>query len=183
LKNAWDRDSLKQAELSSGVRVSVLTWLAEARSLPEREVIMGNSMSSAKSPLDPFVRELLLELHGAMMRLHKILLDEERLAYEQANGPMGGAGQVLDLVMSDPWFDWLHGISRLIVRIDEVTEDRDDVTETEAMVDARRVIENARTLFGSGDTEFRRRYKKILVRSSAAVAAHFEVQRLLVAAV
>jgi hypothetical protein len=62
------------------------------------------------------VREGLLELH-------KTLLDAVRVDYEREHGRVETAGALLQLVVSDPAFDWLRPLSQLIVAIDELEPD------------------------------------------------------------
>ena len=54
-----------------------------------------------------------------LLNLHKALLDDARAAYELDRGSVGSSANLLQLVISDPWFAWLHSVSELIVRIDE----------------------------------------------------------------
>jgi hypothetical protein len=126
---------------------------------------------SLKNKVNAFRRELL--------RLHKVLLDDEKLAYEKVHGPIGGVGRLLELVMSDPWFDWLHRISELVVQIDEAMEDSSSTAET-----AQGLLESGRALFrpaaeGQDETAFMKRYKESLRREPGAVLAHAQVQRAL----
>ena len=85
---------------------------------------------------------------------------------------MGGPSQVLSLVMSDPFFDWLHSISRLIVKIDETSEAADATEESAAAL-----IAQARDLILSKnpESEFSGTYRSALQRNPAAVLAHGEV--------
>lgn len=124
------------------------------------------------SPLAPTTLQLLENVRIQLLRLHKILLDDERAAYERIKGPMGTPGQVLSLVMSDPFFDWLHAISRLIIKIDELSESSEG-TEDQATA----LVTQARDLVLAKDAEsdFSRKYKAALQRNSAAVMAHAEV--------
>ena len=124
-----------------------------------------------KSPLDPVVLQRLDGLRTQLLRLHKVLLDDERASYEKIHGPIGSAGRVLSLVMSDPWFNWLHKISQLIVKIDEL-QDNEEGEESQASAlfgEARDLI-----LLKDPETEFSKAYKKALQRSSSAVGAHAE---------
>jgi hypothetical protein len=66
------------------------------------------------SPLEPILLAHMEAVRIQLLRLHKVLLDDERKSYEFLNGPMGPPGKVLSLVMTDPFFDWLHAISRLM---------------------------------------------------------------------
>ncbi|HVK60565.1 MAG TPA: hypothetical protein VM432_03395 [Bdellovibrionales bacterium] len=116
-------------------------------------------------------RQRLDELRLKLLRLHKILLDDEKEAYERIFGPVGGPGKLLGLVMSDPFFDWLHQISRLIVRIDEISENQE---ATDDMANAC-VVEAVSLISSDKDSEFGRRYKTALSRNVHAVAAHSAV--------
>ena len=132
------------------------------------------------TPLASHERTQLLELHKTLLRLHKILLEAEREAYERVHGQLANRGALLSLVMYDPWFDWLHRISELVVRIDILTESDEAKSE-----EAQEILTAARTLFkasesGVEDTEFMRRYKAILQREPASVMAHAEVQKALI---
>ena len=73
-------------------------------------------------------RDALKELRHGLLRLHKTLLDLERRGYERARGRIGNSYEFLQLVLKDPWFDWLHRLSELIVQIDETLDTRDSDT-------------------------------------------------------
>src|SRR6187431_2565513 len=70
-------------------------------------------------------RDNLKVLRLGLLRLHKALLDLERRDYERARGRIGNSYEFLQLVLKDPWFDWLHRLSELIVQIDETLDNRD----------------------------------------------------------
>ena len=59
-----------------------------------------------------------------LLALHKSLLDDARATYEMDRGRVGSPGNLLQLVINDPWFAWLHQLSELVVRIDEATTAR-----------------------------------------------------------
>ena len=128
------------------------------------------------SPLDPATLAHLESVRVQLLRLHKVLLDDERAAFERIKGPMGTPGQVLSLVMSDPFFAWLHSISRLIIKFDELSESSEG---TEAQ--ANELLSRARELIlpKVADDEFARKYKASLQRNSAAVMQHAEVLKAL----
>lgn len=132
--------------------------------------------SETRIPLNQATRQRLLDLHRGLLRLHKSLLDDERAAYEKINGPVGGAGRVLELVMNDPWFDWLRRISEIIVEIDQVTD-----SEESTIDEAHGIIQKLRNLFKpqGAETPFMARYKAVLQRNPEAVLGHIEVQKLL----
>jgi hypothetical protein len=125
-------------------------------------------------------RENLKALRTGMLRLHKILLDLERRDYERARGKIGNSYEFLQLVLKDPWFDWLHRLSELIVQIDETLDTRDAETPaTEA--DASALIERAKTLLAPSEngTEFQKNYFLALQRSPDVVLLHSEIIKLL----
>lgn len=68
-----------------------------------------------------------------LLKLHKALLEAEKIAYEKQNGRIENPGAFLQLLMSDPWFAWLRPISQLIVLIDEHLEAGLDQPETSAV--------------------------------------------------
>src|SRR6476620_1242222 len=90
-------------------------------------------------------RETLKDLRQGLLRLHKLLLDLERRDFERARGRIGNSYEFLQLVLKDPWFDWLHRLSELIVQIDEVLDTRESEKPT-TEDDAKALIERARTL-------------------------------------
>src|SRR5678809_749019 len=91
-------------------------------------------------------RDELKQLRHGLLRLHKILLDLERRGYERARGPIGNSYEFLQLVLKDPWFDWLHRLSELIVQIDESLDTRETDTPL-SEDDAQALIERAKALF------------------------------------
>ena len=64
-------------------------------------------------------RQKLAELRQTLLTLHKALLDSERTAYELVYGTIPSAGAFLQLLINDPWFEWLRPITTLLVQIDE----------------------------------------------------------------
>lgn len=129
------------------------------------------------SPITDAARARLRDLHGGLLRLHKILLDDERLAYEKIHGRVETSGQLLNLVMYDKWFDWLHRISEMIVQIDQVMEN-----DEASLDEAYKILAALRLLFHSApeDPAFGARYRAVLQREPAAVLAHADVQQILV---
>jgi hypothetical protein len=125
-------------------------------------------------------RDALKELRHGLLRLHKVLLDLERRDYERARGRIGNSYEFLQLVLKDPWFDWLHRLSELIVQIDESLDNRDP--ETPMMEeDAQAMMERAKTLLAPSETgtQFQKNYFLALQQSPDVVLLHSEVMRLL----
>src|SRR5918996_5471874 len=125
-------------------------------------------------------RDNLKALRQGLLRLHKTLLDLERRDYERARGRISNSYEFLQLVLKDPWFDWLHRLSELIVQIDESLDTHDSETPaTEA--DASALIERAKTLLAPAETgtEFQKNYFLALQQSPDVVLLHSEIMRLL----
>jgi hypothetical protein len=129
-----------------------------------------------RAGLPDATRQQLQSLHQVLLRLHKLLLDDERAAYEKAHGRTP-PGKILQLVIGDPQFAWLRRISELIVQIDEVLESE----EPHAAADASDAVKRIRALLAVGDSadEFSRKYEAALQRLPDAIIAHREVTALL----
>ena len=127
--------------------------------------------------LSEVTRQRLQDLRNALLRLHKVLLDDTRVTYEMDRGRVGTNVNLLQLVINDPWFAWLHSISELIVRLDESVAKDAPVTEADAaaLLDQ---VEGLLTASETGDG-FQRRYFEALQRQPAVVLAHADVRRTL----
>jgi len=135
---------------------------------------MGNERASE------LTRDALKELRHGLLRLHKLLLDLERRDYERARGRIGNSYEFLQLVLKDPWFDWLHRLSELIVQIDEALDTR-DVEHPMTDEDGKALLERARALLAPSETgtQFQKNYFLALQQSPDVVLLHSEVMRLL----
>ncbi len=129
------------------------------------------------APLSDAMRRLLLELRARLLQLHKVLLDDTRAAYELDRGRVGSPANLLQLVINDPWFAWLHALSEVVVRIDETIEPGSPATAADAAV----LLDHVeRLLIASENGEgFQRRYYEALQRQPAVVLAHADVRRVL----
>lgn len=119
-------------------------------------------------------------LRQGLLKLHKLLLDLERRGYERARGRISNSYEFLQLVLKDPWFDWLHRLSELIVQIDEALDTlASESPATEE--DVRALISRARLLLTPAETgtEFQKNYFLALQQSPDVVLLHSEVVRLL----
>jgi len=128
-------------------------------------------------PIAPQTRSRLVELRTRLLALHKALLDDAKSAYEMDRGRIASAGALLQLVIHDTWFAWLHQVSEVVVRIDEMTAADAKTTEP----DARVLLEQVDRLLlpsETGDT-FARRYFEAIQRQPAVVLAHGDVKKLL----
>lgn len=126
--------------------------------------------------LDSTLRQL-HNVRQSLLRLHKALLESERETYERAHGRINGSYEVLQLVLHDPWFAWLHRISGLVLQLDEMVEG--DEPPGENIVTA--VLDQMRILLIPSETgdDFQTRYFASLQKFPDVVLAHSEVIRLL----
>ncbi len=59
-----------------------------------------------------------------LLRLHRALLETERVRFEKVRGRIANNSAFLQLVINDPWFDWLRPMAQLVLLIDERTSDK-----------------------------------------------------------
>ena len=113
---------------------------------------------------------LLTELRHILLTHHKTLLDSERARYDRDVERIKSSGQLLNLVLRDPFFAWLHELSELIVMIDETL----DADEPATAADAARLLAQARTLLTPAESGngFRGQYFEALQRDPDVVIAH-----------
>ncbi len=129
-------------------------------------------------PISDDSRTSLKSLRQALLGLHKTLLDQEKFAYERARGPIGNSYEFLQLVMKDPWFDWLHRLSELIVQIDEALDQKEPVATEE---DREALQARARDLLSPSEegTQFQKNYFLALQQSPDVVLLHSEIMKQL----
>jgi len=124
------------------------------------------------------LRARLKATRDGLLRLHKTLLDSERAAYERDVARITSTGEFLQLVLNDPWFQWLRELSQLVVVIDEALVAKDPPA---AETDLERMLAEAHDILvpdedGSG---FARRYFEVLQRDPGAVLAHRDMLKLM----
>src|SRR6185295_8060829 len=86
---------------------------------------VSHKVSAKKScPL----RKRILDMRSSLLSLHKALILAEQVTYERINGRVESTGQLLQLVLNDPWFTWLHPVSQLVVRIDDLLEEEGELS-------------------------------------------------------
>lgn len=127
---------------------------------------------------EPSQRDAQLDhLFQALLRLHKALLDDERVSYERVHGRIPSNGAFLQLVLGDAWFAWLRPLSQLMATFDELSGEG----ETSARPEIIALLTSARTLLtpteeGEG---FGKQYYDALQREPDVVLAHAAVTALL----
>lgn len=118
----------------------------------------------------------LRNLRNKLLHLHQVLLDTERIAYEQERGRIS-SGELLQLVIEHQQFAWLHRLSKLVVQIDEMLQSDQPVS----LDDVRKLIADTRMLLVPSEVgnEFARKYYNALQRDPGVVLAHAQVSELL----
>jgi hypothetical protein len=116
------------------------------------------------------------ELRVKLLRLHKLLLDTEQMAYEQVRGQVS-KGELLQLVLNHDQFVWLRRLSALIVQVDELLQADEPVTD--AAIAA--LTTDLRTLLTPDESgnDFAIKYDAALQRNPDVVLAHADVVTLL----
>ena len=127
---------------------------------------------------DQQIMARLSAVRHAMLRLHKTLLDGERARYEREHGRVDSTGRLLELVLNNPSFDWLHRLSELIVQIDQAMEDKDAPLTAAG---AQEFLQRAGELLTPSETGdlFARKYFDALQSDPAVGVAHGELRKML----
>lgn len=123
------------------------------------------------------LRRTLTDARHGLLGLHKALIVAEQLTFERIYGRIDSTGQLLQLVMNDPWFTWLHPLSNLVVRINDLLDDERVLTVDDVAVllaEMRGLIRPSE--LGDG---FERSYYEALQRAPEVVMAHCEMKKLL----
>ena len=123
------------------------------------------------------LRQTLVSVRHGLLSLHKALIVAEQLTYERIYGRVDSTGQLLQLVMNDPWFTWLHPLSNMVVRIDELL----DSEERLSVDDVALIMAEVRTLIRPSEAGdgYERSYYEALQRAPDVVMAHCEMKKLL----
>jgi catechol 2,3-dioxygenase len=172
----WDRPREEWPRAADGSLEMVtrrldLDALRAAAATPEAAA----AEASQYTLMDDAVRDRLKDLRAKLLNLHKVLLDDARVAYEMDRGRVPSTSSLLQLVINDPWFAWLHALSELIVRIDQAVDHETPATSA----DAQTLVESVERLLTASETGdgFARRYFEALQRQPAVVVAHSQVRR------
>jgi hypothetical protein len=135
-------------------------------------------------------QQSLTHVRQTLLELHKALIERERAAYERGHGAVS-AGEMLQLLIRDDAFSWLHPISELIVRVDELisnanerrrpTPARPAMTPDQVKAEAEILMVETRELLTAGDAPggFRERYDAVLQADPAIVLMHRAVMSAL----
>lgn len=120
--------------------------------------------------------EKLKYARNILLKLHKSLVDFERLAYEEANGALNSA-QFLNVLLEDENFAWLRKFSMLIVEIDEMFDLKDGISRD--MISSNLAKIRALTAMRDSDEDFRTKYQNALQRDVDSAGSQAQLQALL----
>lgn len=117
------------------------------------------------------------QVRFALLRLHKALLDGERVTYEQEHGRIRSTGEFFQLVLEDDWFSWLRPISQFIVEIDEALSAKEPIT----MNQASELLTQAKQLLHPIEhgTPLEQNYYRAIQRDPDIAFMHAEVANML----
>ncbi|MBC7881685.1 MAG: hypothetical protein H7Y37_10170 [Anaerolineae bacterium] len=120
--------------------------------------------------------QLLTDIRIKLLHLHKLLLDIERIRYEQVRGQIS-KGELLQLVINHDQFAWLHHLSELIVQIDELIHSDAPITSEEIAA----LIADVRILLTPDEAgnDFAVKYDAAFQRNPDVVLAHADLVTLL----
>jgi hypothetical protein len=120
-------------------------------------------------------RQRLMGLREALLRLHKALVESERVGYEKTFGKVGSSYQLLHLLTVDPWFTWLRPVSQLVSAMDEMLETKKPLT----LEQFHSLVTQTKTLLvpATSGEGFSQHYDEALQRDPDVVFAHAEAAR------
>jgi hypothetical protein len=138
---------------------------------------------SSNNSIPDLTKQRLTDLRNGLLGLHKTLLDSERALYERDIARIGSSGELLKLVLYDPWFAWMHELSEFVVLIDETVDplDKPSAQVPPTGIDAERMIAQAWELLAPNEngTGFAKRYFEALQRDPDVVLAHARMRKVL----
>lgn len=124
----------------------------------------GASLPVELPPASPALSQRLEVTRTLLLKVHRALLDAERVRFEKARGRIPNNTEFLQLVINDPWFDWLRPMAQMVLLIDERMSDKKSPLGQD---EAQALFERARALLKAdpeGDA-FQRLYADALQHS------------------
>jgi hypothetical protein len=135
---------------------------------------MKRKITTAQEPEG--IRQRLTDLRVALLKLHKALVDSERVGYEKTMAKIQSPGHFLQLLTNDPWFAWLHPLSLLIVAMDEALDAEEPLTV--AKFDALAQQSKLLLVAAENNDGFSGHYFEAMQRDPDVVLMHAEVVKL-----
>ncbi|WP_416675431.1 hypothetical protein [Egbenema bharatensis] len=133
-------------------------------------------MSSVNSSLDSALQQL-REVRLSILRLHKALLESERVVYEQFHGRIQSSGEFFRLVVDHEWFSWLRPISQFIIQMDDVLKSKEPVTIDQVNI----LLDQAEQMLQPNQegSTLEKRYYRAIQRDPGIAMMHADLTRLL----
>ena len=100
------------------------------------------------------------QLSKSLLRLHKALLDGERVGYERTHGRIASNGEFLQLVLGHKDFAWLRHLSRLMAELDDLA-DKDDTSAADGIGEITTSLRTLLTATRPSAGAIRRRFSTI----------------------
>jgi hypothetical protein len=117
-------------------------------------------------------------MRSSLQYLHKALILAEQVTYERINGPVASQRELLQLVLNDSWFTWIHPFALLVQRIDQLLEDGESELGLIEVNELLSIIRSFIRLSEEGDG-FARSYYEAILREPDVACAHMEVIKVL----
>ncbi|HEV7803228.1 MAG TPA: hypothetical protein VGP15_19305 [Burkholderiales bacterium] len=121
-------------------------------------------------------------LASALRELHRALMDRARRDYEREHLVAVEPGELLQLLTTDPYFEWLRGLSELMVDIDVVRDAEPELMD-ELSTAVRAAVEHfiAAPVAPAAVAPFTERYLPYLQDDPHVAMAHGAVRQALAA--
>lgn len=104
-------------------------------------------------------RENLGKISAAMMKIHKLLLEDEMQTRELATNKIIPPTERLNALLNDPDLAWLRVMSQLMAYVDEIYFQKEPILERQLL----EIEEKVRVLFSlQNESEFAYRYRSRL---------------------
>lgn len=132
--------------------------------------------STSSGPASDLPRRRLSQLRQGLLRLHKTLIDSERIAYERTYGRVNSSGEMLQLLTEHRWFAWLRPFSELIVEIDERLDAKEPVTVEDTAAFIERVAHLLKPEIGANSEDL---YDAAVQRDPNVAMAHSQISKTL----
>jgi hypothetical protein len=126
-------------------------------------------------------RQRLENARRGLLHVHRALIETERKRYEREFGRVENSGTLLQLILHDPWFQWLRPISELIVQLDDWLDQDHTSGGAPGSPDLAEILlaqVRDRLLPDADGADFQRRYFRLLQEDPAVAVAHAEVRQL-----
>lgn len=109
---------------------------------------------------DKIYREHLRQISTALLKIHRLIMENEIEELERREGVTIAAAGRLQLLLTAPELSWLRALSGEMAALDEVYFQKEPVTEAQA----RKIHSDVdRLLVQSEDTEFAKKYRDRLI--------------------